>query len=274
MEKYIRSLIVGIQSAMEYRANFLLSMVSAACPIFIQYFLWTAIYGGGSGPGNSPDPNMIINGYNYTQIIIYTVIANIVSRLVRTGFEYEINDDIKNGGLNKFIVKPVDYFSYRLACFIGQKLVQLLLMLLLIIGAILILALKFGLLFSVGRFLAFFGALLLAFILNYMIFFGVSMIAFWLTEVGFLFEAVRIVFIALSGGIFPLDIFGPGIARALSFLPFKYIINFPVEILNGRLDTQGMLGGLLIQAFWIIMFGLMARWLWLMGNKRYVAVGG
>ena len=41
----------------------------------------------------------------------------------------------------------------------------------------------------------------------------VSCIAFWLAEIGFLFEAVRIVFIALSGGIFPLAVLGPAPKR-------------------------------------------------------------
>lgn len=266
MEKYFRSLLLGIQNAMEYRADFLFSMVSAVFPIFIQFFLWTAIY---RGAGNEA-----INGYTYAQIIIYTVIASIVTRLVRTGFEYEVNDDIKNGGLNKFIVKPIDYFTYKLVCFIGQKLVQTMMILFVLIGVFFLLHLKFGLSITLEQLSFFFSALLLGFLLNFVIFFAVGTVAFWLVEIGFLFEAVRIVIIALSGGIFPLDIFGAGVTRVLSWLPFKYTINFPVEIITGKLDSTAWWQGLLIQATWILIFSFIARQLWSFGTKRYVAVGG
>jgi ABC-2 type transport system permease protein len=266
MEKYFRSLLLGIQNAMEYRANFLLSMVSAVFPIFIQYFLWTAIY---RGSGNAA-----INGYTYAQIIIYTVIASIVSRLVRTGFEYEVNDDIKNGGLNKFIVKPIDYFTYKLACFIGQKLVQTIMIILLAAGIFFFLYLRFGFIITPDRLVCFFCSLLLAFLLNFVIFFTVGTVAFWLLEIGFLFEAVRIVIIAMSGGIFPLDIFGAGVTRVLHWMPFKYTINFPVEIINGKLDSTAWRQGLLIQAAWVFVFTLVSRRLWAFGTRRHTAVGG
>ncbi|TCL75112.1 ABC-2 type transport system permease protein [Hydrogenispora ethanolica] len=266
MQKYLCTFQLGIQNAMEYRANFLLSMVSAVWPTFIQFFLWTSIYRG--------DTAAVINGYTYVQIIAYTLMANIVSRLIRTGFEYEINEDIKNGGLNKFIVKPVDYFCYKLSSFLGQKLIQTAFLLLLIGGVLLLLRLRFGMALDLLRIGVFFLSLLLAFCLNFMIFFSVGMMAFWLFEVGFLFEAIRIVIIMLSGGIFPLDIFGAGVSRALGFLPFKYTISFPVELINSRLEPFALGRGLLVQIFWIILLTGIARLLWRAGSKRYVAVGG
>ena len=251
---------------MEYRANFLLSMVSAAFPVFIQYFLWTSIYKG--------DTTQIINGYTYFQIIAYTVMASIISRLIRTGFEYEINDDIKNGGLNKYLIKPVNYFTYRLSCFIGQKLIQTLLILMIIVGVIFLLILRFEFSLTFYRVGLFLISLFFAFILNFMIFFSVSTIAFWLFEIGFLFEAIRIIIIMLSGGIFPIDILGKNVSNVLSYLPFKYTINFPVELINGRLNPSGEYHGILLQIGWIIVFTFLSKLLWAVGNKQYVAVGG
>lgn len=266
MQKYKCALMLGIQNAMEYRSNFFLNMISALFPIFIQFFLWTSIYSG--------NPKGIINGYTYNQIIVYTIMANIVSRLVRTGFEYEVGDDIKNGGLNKFIIKPIDYSIYKFCCFIGQKLIHLLMMVIVISGLLIFLAVKFGSTFEPFHIFLFFGSLLLAFILNFTIFFAISTSAFWLFEIGFLFEAVRIIIIFLSGGIFPLDIFGKSATLILNYLPFKYTINFPVEILNGRLSLTLGLQGIFIQIIWIILFAILARLLWRTGTKRYVAVGG
>lgn len=266
MQKYSQSFLLGIQNAMEYRANFLLSMVSAVFPIFIQFFLWSSIYQG--------DVTQVINGYTFYQIIAYTVMASIISRLIRTGFEYDINDDIKNGGLNKYLVKPVDYFTYRLSCFLGQKLMQTLFLLLVIAGVLMFLVIKFGFILTIPQVVLFILSLLLAFVLNFMIFFTVAMIAFWLFEIGFLFEAIRIIIIMLSGGIFPLDIFGDKAALILSYLPFKYTINFPVELLNGRLGSGKEIQGFMLQLVWVVVFAFLSKLFWKAGNKRYVAVGG
>ncbi len=44
LEKYSKAFELGFQTALEYRINFAISLISAAYPIFIQTFLWTAIY--------------------------------------------------------------------------------------------------------------------------------------------------------------------------------------------------------------------------------------
>ena len=68
-------------------------------------------------------------GYTYRQIIAYTFLAGLVARIVRTGFEYEIMDDVKTGKFSKFLVQPLGYFPYRLANFFGQKLPSLVMIL-------------------------------------------------------------------------------------------------------------------------------------------------
>ncbi len=266
MHKYFRAFLLGIQNAMEYRSNYFLNMVSALFPICIQYFLWTAIYQG--------NHQAVINGYTYQQIIIYTIMANVISRFIRTGFEYEVAEDVKNGGLNKFITKPIDYSLYKFCCFLGQKLITLTVMALIIAGLLIFLVLYFGAVFSAVKIGLFLLSLLLALILNFTFFFIISTSAFWLLEIGFLFEAIRIIIIFLSGGIFPLDIFGKQAVWLSDFLPFKYTINFPVEILNGRLAIGRELEGIVIQVVWIFIFAVLGKLLWSIGTRHYVAVGG
>ena len=116
LEKYSRVFELGFQTALEYRVNFLLSLLSAAYPIFIQSFLWTAIY------RNSAEG--VVYGYTYRQIMIYTFLAGLVARIVRTGFEYDIMEDIKNGKFSTFLVQPVHYFPYRLFSYVGQKITR------------------------------------------------------------------------------------------------------------------------------------------------------
>jgi len=115
--KYAKAFELGFQTALEYRANFLLSLISAVYPIIIQVFLWTAIY--------TNSTQAVIYGYTYRQMLTYTFLAGLVARIVRTGFEYDIMEDIKNGKFSLFLVQPLGYFPYRLCSYLGQKLPNL-----------------------------------------------------------------------------------------------------------------------------------------------------
>jgi len=222
--KYASSFSLGLRGALEYRANFLISLLGAVAPVIIQTALWSRLYAPGSGSvgGTSSagaqagsGESLRLFGFSYAQMLGYVVVANIVSRLVRTGFEYDLNDDIRSGGLDRFLVKP----------------------------------------------------------LNFLIFWCVGLAGFWLTEIGFFFEAARIVIITASGGIFPLSVFGPGPEALLRALPFRFTIQFPVEVLCGRVAGAELLSGLALAVGWAAALFVLCRALWAAGVRRFVAVG-
>jgi ABC-2 type transport system permease protein len=80
--------------------------------------------------------------------------------------------------------------------------------------------------------------------------------------------------ILLSGGIFPLEVFGTLFVQISNWLPFKYTVNYPILVLNGTLDWTATLNGMLVQCLWIGGCLLLANGLWGMGSRRFVAVGG
>jgi viologen exporter family transport system permease protein len=266
LTKYTKTFEMGFQTALEYRVNFAISLISAAYPILIQTFLWTAIY------RNSA--TQVVYGYTYRQIIAYTFLAGLVARIVRTGFEYEIMDDVKNGKFSRFLVQPLGYFPYRLCSFLGQKLPGLAMILGVMAVVLLGLSLFWGVSLVFGRILVFLLTLLLAVALNFCIFYCISSMAFWMVEIGFLFEGIRIVIVMLSGGIFPLEVFGERIVRVLKWLPFRYTVNYPINVLNGKIPTSEIAPGILIQCVWIAACLVLAHFLWRVGSRRYVAVGG
>ena len=106
---------------------------------------------------------------------------------VYTGFEYQVNEDIKNGGLNKYLVKPVNYRSYQFFSFLGEKAPQLLILLAVAAALLIFSVAVLGLMLSFPRVLAFLVSLILALVLNFFIFYCVALISFWLTDVNLLF---------------------------------------------------------------------------------------
>lgn len=264
--KYLKSFTLGVQNSMEYRTNFLLSLLSVIFPIVMQYFLWTAIF--------SSSSSSVVYGYTYKQMIVYTVIAGLVSKIVATGFEYEINEDIKYGGLNKFIVQPISYFAYRISCFLGQKFLQSGIMIGVICGSLVALKLFLNIEIDIVRIILFFIILVFSIVLNFLIAYGISSIAFWMTEISYLFAMTAMFVNIVSGGVLPLDVFGKSILAIFNYLPFKYTIYFPVNVINGRLTYGETLNGLIIQCLWIILATFLSNLLWKLGTKKYIAVGG
>lgn len=273
--KYAKSFTVGLKAGFEYRANFFFAIAAAVAPVVIQTALWIVLYGGGTAGGDSGSTGSgeTLFGFTFAQMVAYTVIAQLVSRLVRTGFEYELNDDIRTGSLDRYLVKPVSYFGFRLFAFLGDKAVQSFVMGSLLIVAVAVLSNVLGFVVSISSIALFCVALFVAFVFNFLLFWCVGLAGFWLTEIGFLFEAVRIVIIAASGGIFPLAVFGPVAARVLGFLPFKFTIQFPTELLCGRVPAGDILPSFALAFVWLAVLVALGQFLWRRGLRRFAAVG-
>jgi len=266
MQKYKASFLMGLQRSLEYRFEFFIEILSTLFPILIQVFLWIAIYG---GTGSD-----VLYGYSFAQMLAYVAIAGAVGKFVVTGVEEMVNSDIHTGGLTAFIVKPVGYIPFRFAQAIGQKFASTVTMLIFTAAAIYVLVLTVG--FEVGLYSVclFIPALLLALLLNFFIFFIVSIAAFWLTEVRRFFHALRVALMVLSGGVFPITVFGGAYLSASRYLPFQYTSFFPISVMTGALQIGEIIVGMMVQLCWIAVLFILSNILWRIGQKRYIAVGG
>lgn len=266
LHKYVRTYLLGFQNAMEYRFDFFLSIFSGSFIIIVQCFLWNAIF-----KSSQAD---VIYGYNYPQMITYSIISGIVSKLVSTGFEWEMASDIKNGGLNKFLAQPIHYFSYRICSFLGKKTLQTMVLFIIMAVTVGAVTVKWDMGIEAMRFVFFIIAIFLSLMMNFLMFYCISMLAFVMTEVWGVFIAFSQGIYLLSGGIFPLDIFGEKVVAISHYLPFEYIVFYPVNILTGRIGYDEIGFKMIIQLVWILIFVIIANRSWKSGMKKYVAVGG
>ena len=197
MRTYVHVFSLGMQTSLEYRSDLYLSLFSAVFPTILQLYIWKAVY---------TSPDMVYQGYTYPQIVLYSLMSALVSKLTMCGFEYRIGEDIKSGGLNKFIVRPVNYVLYCFFEFEGAKLLPLLLFSGISAVLIGIASRLFTFMLSGSDIalcaLAVIGALLL----NFLIYFCIAALAFWMTEIVRLFSTFSIISVVLSGGVLPLDV--------------------------------------------------------------------
>ena len=264
--KYYRSFIIGLQNSMEYRVNFLVSLLGIAIPLIMQLYLWTAIY------KNSASSK--VYGYTFRDMIIYVVLAGLLSKLVGAGFETKMAEEIKNGGLSKFLIKPIGYFQYRICCFIGEKSVHIVIMTVIIGIVLVILNLIFGLVITVQGVLLFTVSVILAISINFLLFYMLGLTSFYMSEVWGILYGANLAVTLVSGGILPLETFGNTTLQIFALLPFKYIIYFPITIISGRVSTEEIFFGFGFQIFWIIFLAVIAKLVWKNGLKKYIAAGG
>lgn len=264
--KYIITFKLATQNAMQYRANFFLSILSSLFPMVMSLFLWTAIFHNTS--------EVTVYGYNYVQMIAYTIMAGVVSNLVSAGFAPTMSNDIKSGGLSKFLTIPIGYLRYRLFNFLGEKTVHLVISFILIVITLWVCNTYFAFHISLVRILMFIFVLLLAITINFLIFYSIGITAFWVVQTSYLFWAVKELIRVASGGVFPLEIFGSTVVTISNYLPFKYTIYYPINVLNGKLAMPEIFQGIVIQCVWTVIIAIIANVLWKKGMKDYVAVGG
>ncbi len=267
MRKYWHVLNIGLQSTLVYRLNFLFRATLGLIPLMAVISVWQTIYAGKSGGA--------VGTYELPQMISYYLVITIVDALTAvTEDDWQIAADIKDGNISQFLLKPMDYLTYRLCLFGAGRLVYAVVAL--VPTAVFIWALRdcFVLPPDAESAVAFVVSLAFTALLQFLFSFTLALLAFWVLEVAtFIFIAFAFEYIA-GGHLFPLDLLPPAVAGALDYTPFPYMLFFPVSVWLGRVSGEAMWLGVLVQALWIAAAYAVARLVWSRGIKKYSAVGG
>jgi ABC-2 type transport system permease protein len=267
MEKYWHVLNIGLQNTLVYRVNFLFRATFGLIPLFAVISVWRAIYEG--------KPGGRIASYELTQMISYYLVITIVDALTSvTEDDWQIAADIKDGNISQFLLKPMDYLTYRLCLFGAGRIVFAAVALGPTAAFIWLLRDNFVLppdAASAGGFVV---SLALSALMQFLLSFTLALLAFWVLEVA-TFIFIAFAFEHLAGGhLFPLDLLPPAVAGALDYTPFPYLLFFPVSIWLGRVSGDALWLGLLVQALWCGAAYALARLVWSRGIRKYSAVGG
>jgi ABC-2 type transport system permease protein len=268
MKKYWHVVNVGVQNNLTYRFNFLARTVFGLVPLVAILFVWRTIYAGKGADSR-------VGTYTLAEMISYYLLTTVVDALTAvTEDDWQIAADIKDGNISQFLLKPIDYLTYRLCLFVSGRATYLAIAIVPLTIFILCLHQYFVLPPNWPTFGLFLCSVIMTAMLQFFISYTMAMLAFWVLEVStFIFIVFAFEYIA-SGHMFPLDILPAGLARALDFTPFPYQLYFPVSIYMGKAAGAGLVQGLVLQAAWVaIAYGL-ARLLWQRGIKKYSAVGG
>jgi ABC-2 type transport system permease protein len=266
MNKYRHVISIGLQNTLVYRINFLFRSTFSLIPLFATISLWRAVYAGKSSD---------IAGYTLAQMISYYLVLTIVDSLTAvTEDDWQIAADIKDGNISQFLLKPIDYLTYRLCLYFSGRIVFTVCAFVPVTLFIFGHRQNFHLPPDLATWLFFGISVLMTALLQFFISYTMALLAFWVLEVS-TFIFILFAFEYLAGGhLFPIDILPTPVQNLLLLTPFPYQLFFPVNVYLGRITGDAMYRGLFIQLLWVVATYGLARLVWARGIRKYSAVGG
>lgn len=255
-----------LRKVLAYRVDFWIQFLGAFLVQFaVAYYLWNSIFEAGGLTG--------IGGYTFQTLMLYYVLAPLVGRAVRGNEAGDAAQDIYDGSLTRYLIYPVSYLAFRFtadlahtALFLTQCLVALLLFSWLYpeAGISAISGQSWGMTL---------GAIVVGTALHFMMITFIELVAFWADNVWSLVVIERFITGLLGGSMLPLSLFPDAVRVVLEWLPFRFLISFPVQCCMGQVTPEAWGVGMLTALGWTGIFWIGFRLLWWRGLLRYTGVG-
>ena len=262
LKKNLACIRLGIASRTTYPLDFFMAIaVLPLCYFLVEAAFWNGLI--------EASGNELLGGFParyYLGYFLYTVLQ---LGSMNWRFERTMIAEINSGAVNALLLRPSSFFEYHLGQLLGQKLITAVVML----PVISFIAWVWDLPFHAERlpvvFLMGIGYVILLFSLH----FAVASMAFFFDNVYSLNTSKNMIIWMLTGELMPLDLLPSPIREWVIALPFSCGIYMPAAYLSGRIDTNAFMKGFISLAVGGIVFGLLARFVWKRGLRRYSGTG-
>jgi ABC-2 type transport system permease protein len=252
---------IGFAEAVAYRAEFLVWILATTMPL-IMLALWSAV--ARDGP---------VGRFGQTEFTAYFLATFLVRQLTGSWAAWQMNFEIRQGTLATRLLRPIHpMVSYAVENLAAQPLRLVAAVPAAIIGLIVVGA--HVLPQSATLWLAWLAAMLGAWLITFLSSYAIGCLAFFAQSSLKVMDVWLTLFFVLSGYLIPVELFPPGLHAAIDWLPFRYQIGLPVEILTSAHATREVFGLLVVQWGWVAFFFVVALALWKAGLKRFAAFGG
>jgi ABC-2 type transport system permease protein len=252
---------VGFADAVAYRAEMLVWVLSTTMPL-VNLGLWTSVVGDGS-----------IAGYGRPELAGYFLATFVVRQLTGCWVFWEMNFAIRNGTLAMRLLRPVDpLWTYAAEAFAWMPL-RLIVSLPVITVALVAL--------GAGRvshdpviWAIWLVAIAAAWTMTLLVNFAIGSLSFFIESSLKVMDVWLVTFFGFSGYLLPLDLFPGWLRHIADWMPFRFLIGFPVDLMTGKHDRATALHLLGLQGAWVGVFLVATIGLWRRGLARFAAYGG
>ncbi|MDJ0752193.1 MAG: ABC-2 family transporter protein [Ardenticatenaceae bacterium] len=245
-----------------YRAQLVIWVLSGILPL-IMMTVWITVA--------QDQPGGQINGFDQTAFISYYLAVTIVRRLTGVWIIWDIDEDIRQGTLSAKLLRPLHPTHNYLTMAVTDKPVELLFILPPVALAAWLTGAQYN--FSPQNMLLFGVAIIGAVGIEFGVTMAIGALAFWITQMMSVMEVWFFSRAFFSGWIIPIAMFPDFLQDILLFLPYRYVLSFPIELLLGRLNSADIGLGFVVQWGWVAFLFLLFPKLWRRGVSKYSAVG-
>jgi ABC-2 type transport system permease protein len=252
---------VGLADAVAYRAEMIVWLLSTTMPL-VMLALMTAV---------ARDAPM--GRFGPADFTAYYLAALVVRLMTGAWVIWEVNFEIRQGTLAYRLLRPIHPLVAYAAENVGAMPLRLVAVVPIAAGAILA---------TGGERLTRDPLLLAAFpvaviggwLISFLAMAVIGALAFWVEASGAIFELWLGLFGVFSGYLVPLELFPRWLEIAARFLPFRYMLAFPVEMVINMTSRTAALRELGIQWMFVLFLAVAARLAWRAGLRRFAAFGG
>ena len=261
MKKIWALIKMNLIEAFEYRGDLLLYSLSYAAQPVVYLLVWLAV--------SASSISLTMTVGEFAQYYIWLLIVQL---WVSAWASPIIASDIRHGRMSPYLLKPIAYANFHLGGNLGAKLI----MTVTTVPLVIILAIVFKPTWpelSSFNWIIFGWTWALAGVIYFLTDLCVGCLAFWIEETSAVDSIYNVIHSIFSGILIPLVLMPPLVRALATFLPFRYSLSFPMEILLGKLTGAEQMLGLFLQAVFVVLLYLSYRQIWTWGVKRYSAFG-
>lgn len=252
---------VGVSEAVAYRAEMLVWIIGTTMP-FISMALWTAVA--------RYEP---VGRFGAEDFVRYFLATFAVRQFTGAYAAWLINHEVRQGTLAMRLLRPISPLWSYAADNLGTYPLRLIFVGPLILFSVITQGASAVPQSAVGWglfLLALVGGWLVTFLANVFI----GSLSLYLESSNRLMDVWFAFFLVCSGYMYPMELFSPGVRAVLDWLPFRYQIGLPVELMINSHGLGEALGLLARQWLWVAVLLGLSLFSWQRGLKRFAAYGG
>lgn len=264
MKKYLFVIKTELQRQLTYRLDIYGYRLGNLLEVFALLSVWIVTY-------RNTD---VISGYTQNQMITYVLVGWLFIYLTRSYGLYEkVADNIYEGTISDFLVKPISYLRYMVVLSLGRSSVSLISSVFIQLAVILVFSEYIIFDLDIARGLILFLMLIASYFINVFMSLVIGMIAFWTQKIDGIDYTINSIMKFLSGAYFPISLLPLSFLKFDMFFPFIYTVYVPTQLYLGKISIREGLRGLFVEIIWIVILYVIIKIMWKRGIKRYEGVG-
>lgn len=252
---------IGVAETVAYRGEFLVWILTTTQPL-VMLGLWTSV------AREAP-----FGPYSSSKFVAYFLATLIIRQLTGNWVAWQMSEEVRSGAMAMRLLRPLHPFVAFAASHAAA----------LPLRSIIALPIAVVLLASSGasvltsdppQLLLLIPSIALAWLITFAMMFAIGSLAFFLTQTMAIANLYFAMFSLFSGYIMPLALLPGWIKTVAAWLPFRFMLSVPVEILIGAHDRAALVALVAGQAAWAAGMLTIALTVWRLGVRRFESVGG